>query len=136
MAVPGLTRRGSFNILRSVNRNNSCPDLSQTLPRITRPTNNVSSRNLNLMVMNPRGPKIRHLNASNPLLIELEENVQKVQVSLQNKNCIMLFSQRAPPLSFLNSNVFSGIGIQSAGVREAAADEGTPEEAAEVCRES
>merc|ERR1719273_1876713 len=31
------------------------------------------------MVMNRRGPKIRHLNASNPLLIELEENVQKVQ---------------------------------------------------------
>jgi len=31
------------------------------------------------MVMNPRGPKIRHLNASNPLLIELEANVQKVQ---------------------------------------------------------
>lgn len=80
MAVPGLTRRGSFNILRSVNnRKNSCPDLSQTLPRITRPSNNVSSRDLNLMVMNPRGPKIRHLNASNPLLIELEENVQRVQ---------------------------------------------------------
>jgi len=80
MAVPGLTRRGSFNILRSVNnRKNSCPDLSQTLPRITRTSNDVSSRNLNLMVMNPRGPKIRHLNASNPLLIELEENVQKVQ---------------------------------------------------------
>jgi len=79
MAVPGLTRRGSFNILRSVNRKNSCPDLSQTLPRITRHSNDVSSRNLNLMVMNPRGPKIRHLNASNPLLIELEENVQKVQ---------------------------------------------------------
>merc|ERR1719251_753694 len=31
------------------------------------------------MVMNPKGPKIRHLNASNPLLIELEANVQKVQ---------------------------------------------------------
>jgi len=31
------------------------------------------------MVMNPKGPKIRHLNASNPLLIELEENVKKVQ---------------------------------------------------------
>merc|ERR1712241_787613 len=29
--------------------------------------------------MNPRAPKIRHLNASNPLLIELEENVKKVQ---------------------------------------------------------
>ena len=85
MAVSGLTRRGSFNLLRSVNnRGNSCPDLSQTqtLPRITRTSNNVSSRNLNLMVMNPRGPKIRHLNASNPLLIELEENVKKVQVIL------------------------------------------------------
>ena len=92
MAVPGLTRRGSFNILRSVNRKNSCPDLSQTLPRITRHSNDVSSRNLNLMVMNPRGPKIRHLNASNPLLIELEENVQKVQVGLQNQNYIMLFN--------------------------------------------
>merc|ERR1711874_888082 len=80
MAVSGLTRRGSFNILRSVNnRRNSCPNLSQTVPRITRTSNHVSSRNLNLMVMNPRGPKIRHLNASNPLLIELEENVQKVQ---------------------------------------------------------
>ena len=84
MAVSGLTRRGSFHILRSVhNRRNSCPDLSQTLPRITPPSNYVSSRNLNLMVMNPRGPKIRHLNASNPLLIELEANVQKVQVILQ-----------------------------------------------------
>jgi len=31
------------------------------------------------MVMNPRAPKIRHLNASHPLLIELEENVKKVQ---------------------------------------------------------
>ena len=92
MAVPGLTRRGSFNILRSVNRKNSCPDLSQTLPRITRHSNDVSSRNLNLMVMNPRGPKIRHLNASNPLLIELEENVQKVQVGLQSQNYIMLFN--------------------------------------------
>merc|ERR1719347_1071987 len=29
--------------------------------------------------MNPRAPKIRHLNASHSLLIELEENVQKVQ---------------------------------------------------------
>jgi len=76
MAATGLTRRGSFHILRSVNRRSSCPDLSKTLPRIT---NDVLSRNLNLMVMNPKAPKIRHLNASNPLLIELEANVQKVQ---------------------------------------------------------
>jgi len=79
MAVTSLTRRGSFHMLRSVNRRNSCPDLAQTLPRITLTDNKVSSRNLNLMVMNPRAPKIRHLNASNPLLIELEANVQKVQ---------------------------------------------------------
>ena len=38
------------------------------------------TRNLNLMVMHPRAPKIRHLNASHSLLIELEENVKKVQV--------------------------------------------------------
>merc|ERR1719410_2068089 len=36
-------------------------------------------RNLNLIVMHPRAPKIRHLNASHSLLIELEENVKKVQ---------------------------------------------------------
>merc|ERR1719367_1389887 len=36
-------------------------------------------RNLNLMVLHPRAPKIRHLNASHSLLIELEENVKKVQ---------------------------------------------------------
>merc|ERR1719195_699635 len=77
MAATGLTRRGSFHILRSVNRKGSCPDLSMTLPRMK--TSNQPSRNLNLMVMNPRAPKIRHLNASHPLLIELEENVKKVQ---------------------------------------------------------
>lgn len=31
------------------------------------------------MVMHPRAPKIRHHNASHSLLIELEENVKKVQ---------------------------------------------------------
>merc|ERR1712241_854319 len=40
---------------------------------------NQPSRNLNLIVMHPRAPKIRHLNASHSLLIELEENVKKVQ---------------------------------------------------------
>ena len=80
MAASGLTRRGSFHLLRSVNinRRNSCPELK--MPRI-QTTPHISSRNLNLMVMNPKAPKIRHLNASHPLLIELEENVQKVQVS-------------------------------------------------------
>merc|ERR1719348_1791647 len=78
MAATGLTRRGSFHLLRSVNvnRRNSCPDLRVSRIQIHP---QISSRNLNLMVMNPRAPKIRHLNASHPLLIELEENVKKVQ---------------------------------------------------------
>jgi len=36
-------------------------------------------RNLNLMLLNPRAPKIRHLNASHSLLIEMEKHVRKVQ---------------------------------------------------------
>merc|ERR1711988_479212 len=33
--------------------------------------------------MNPKAPKIRHLNASHPLLIELEDNVQELERQLQ-----------------------------------------------------
>ena len=84
------------------------------------------------MVMNPRGPKIRHLNASNPLLIELEANVQKVQVILQTIIASCVVSQKDSSIF----NVFSGIRIQSAGARETTADEGTAEEAAGVSRES
>jgi len=36
-------------------------------------------RHLNLMLLNPRAPKIRHLNASHALLIEMEKHVRKVQ---------------------------------------------------------
>jgi len=36
-------------------------------------------RHLNLMLLNPRAPKIRHLNASHSLLIEMEKHVRKVQ---------------------------------------------------------
>jgi hypothetical protein len=38
-----------------------------------------SVRHLNLMLLNPRAPKIRHLNASHSLLIEMEKHVRKVQ---------------------------------------------------------
>lgn len=36
-------------------------------------------RHLNLMLLNPRAPKIRHLNASHSLLIEMEKHVRQVQ---------------------------------------------------------
>lgn len=89
MSVSALAvRRASGPLLRTFERSNSCPDIKLTLQ---------STRSLNLMVMHPRAPKIRHHNASHSLLIELEENVKKVQVS-QNftllkkwPDCITLF---------------------------------------------
>lgn len=36
-------------------------------------------RHLNLMLLNPKAPKIRHLNASHSLLIEMEKHVRQVQ---------------------------------------------------------
>jgi len=36
-------------------------------------------RGLNVMLLHPRAPKIRHLNASHSLLIEMEKHVRKVQ---------------------------------------------------------
>jgi len=70
MSVSALAvRRASGPLLRTFERSNSCPDIKLT----------QSTRSLNLMVMHPRAPKIRHHNASHSLLIELEENVKKVQ---------------------------------------------------------
>ena len=88
MSVSALAvRRASGPLLRTFERSNSCPDIKLA----------QSTRSLNLMVMHPRAPKIRHHNASHSLLIELEENVKKVQVS-QNftllkkwSDCITLF---------------------------------------------
>merc|ERR1712168_993080 len=78
MTVTVMARRASGTFLRSLERSNSCPDLSNTISKMK--MNQMGSvRNLNLMVMHPRAPKIRHLNASTALLIELEENVKKVQ---------------------------------------------------------
>jgi len=69
MSVSALAvRRASGPLLRTFERSNSCPDIKLS-----------GARNLNLMVMHPRAPKIRHHNASHSLLIELEENVKKVQ---------------------------------------------------------
>merc|ERR1712142_261472 len=78
MTVTVMARRASGTLLRSLERSNSCPDLSNTISKMK--MNQIGSvRNLNLVVMHPRAPKIRHLNASTALLIELEENVKKVQ---------------------------------------------------------
>ena len=78
MSVSALAaRRASGPLLRTYERSNSCPDLSAAVARMKL----GQTRHLNLMVMHPRAPKIRHHNASHSLLIELEENVKKVQVS-------------------------------------------------------
>ena len=69
-------RRASGPLLRTYDRSNSCPDLSATVARMKL---RQPARNLNLMVMHPRAPKIRHLNASHSLLIEMEKHVRKVQ---------------------------------------------------------
>jgi len=84
MAVSVMARRASGQIFRSVERSNSCPDLSSTIASMKLNQHHLGAttgqvRNLNLMVLHPRAPKIRHLNASHSLLIELEENVKKVQ---------------------------------------------------------
>jgi len=76
MSVSALAaRRASGPLLRTYERSNSCPDLSAAVTRMKL----GQTRHLNLMVMHPRAPKIRHHNASHSLLIELEENVKKVQ---------------------------------------------------------
>ena len=74
MVMSVVVRRAGAPILRRVERSNSCPELPSHVSRIP-------VRSINLMVLHPRAPKIRHLNASHSLLIELDENVKKVQVS-------------------------------------------------------
>merc|ERR1739838_479320 len=70
-------------ILRMGERSNSCPNLRHI--NLNKPlarsglSQGGSVRHLNLMLLNPRAPKIRHLNASHSLLIEMEKHVRKVQ---------------------------------------------------------
>jgi len=69
-------------LLRTLERSNSCPNLSVQFKKpLARPglSQGGSVRHLNLMLLNPRAPKIRHLNASHSLLIEMEKHVRKVQ---------------------------------------------------------
>ena len=60
------------------NRSRSCPDISRTIkPTVT---SIQPRRQINMMILNPRASKIRYLNASHSLLIDLEKHVRKVQV--------------------------------------------------------
>jgi len=83
MSVSVVARRASLPILRTLERSNSCPNLRnvQFKKPLTRAglSQGGSVRHLNLMLLNPRAPKIRHLNASHALLIEMEKHVRKVQ---------------------------------------------------------
>jgi len=82
MSVGVVTRRASLPILRAVDRSESCPDLRNNFkkPLIRSGLSQAGSvRHLNLMLLNPRAPKIRHHNASHSLLIEMEKHVRKVQ---------------------------------------------------------
>jgi hypothetical protein len=67
MSVASSARRASGSLLISSRRH--------SLPTTTC----APVRHLNVMLLNPRAPKIRHLNASHSLLIEMEKHVRKVQ---------------------------------------------------------
>ena len=60
------------------NRSRSCPDISRTIKPTA--TSIQPRRQINMMILNPRASKIRYLNASHSLLIDLEKHVRKVQV--------------------------------------------------------
>ena len=75
MVMSVVVRRASAPAIFKLDKAPSCPDLHNKMLG--------SVRSFNLMVMHPRAPKIRHLNASHSLLIELDENVKKVQVKLR-----------------------------------------------------
>merc|ERR1711874_727987 len=89
-AVVGAAgRRGSLVGLRGslpLSACSSCPDLSTTglKPDIGDTTSSIAAKHhqqrRSLTVLNPRAPKIRYLNASHTLLMEMEKHVKKVQV--------------------------------------------------------
>ena len=67
-----------FPALSLPNRSRSCPDISRAIkPTVT---SIQPRRQINMMILNPRASKIRYLNASHSLLIDLEKHVRKVQV--------------------------------------------------------
>lgn len=84
MSAGVVARRASMPMFHTLERSSSCPNLRNT-QQFKKPLTRAglsaggSVRHLNLMLLNPRAPKIRHLNASHALLIEMEKHVRKVQ---------------------------------------------------------
>jgi len=111
MVMSVVVRRAGAPILRRVERSNSCPELPSHVSRIP-------VRSINLMVLHPRAPKIRHLNASHSLLIELDENVKKVQ-DLENK--VIELEKQLQWKEILKKKDFSQAVQKTQEVKEAAA---------------
>lgn len=79
MSVTTSAQRASGSLFRS-SRSLSCPNIHLPAVRPSAPTiTSIPVRHLNVMLLNPRAPKIRHLNTSHTLLIEMEKHVRKVQ---------------------------------------------------------
>merc|ERR1712008_144369 len=70
-----LPRASSTSTKRSL----SCPDISQGKRPVMPAHHTQSRRHINMMILNPRASKIRYLNASHTLLVDLEKHVRKVQ---------------------------------------------------------
>lgn len=78
MAVTSSAWRSSSSFFRS--RSLSCPEIAvPVLKRSLSDPTQKSVRQLNVMLLNPRAPKIRHLNTAHSLMIEMEKHVKKVQ---------------------------------------------------------
>lgn len=70
----------SFHLITPCFRSLSCPDISQGKRPVMPAHHTQSRRHINMMILNPRASKIRYLNASHTLLVDLEKHVRKVQV--------------------------------------------------------
>jgi len=78
MAVTSSAWRSSSTLFRS--RSLSCPEI--VVPVLKRSLSDPTTqpvRQLNVMLLNPKAPKIRHLNTAHSLMIEMEKHVKKVQ---------------------------------------------------------
>lgn len=76
MAVTASSACRQAPALFRSSRSLSCPDIARPGRKIILAT---QVRHINMMLLNPRAPKIRHLNASHSLLVEMEKHVRKVQ---------------------------------------------------------
>ena len=76
---------GVASKLSRLPRTRSFSDLPRCLSELPRLHRYASVRHLHGSILNPRAPKIRHLNASHALLIDLDKHIAKVQVRSFNR---------------------------------------------------